>query len=519
MSTMCDSVARQWMALSAARLRWALDAYHEFVASLHDEIKDRFVQNDGTEAYVVVFGRTQVGKTTLLLELMGVLPASLERVSLVLRGGREMGKSATSTAMEYRRSPDHHWRLRMHDGTDKVYENDAGMTAALADVREAMSEGRLQAERPLALAIPDDCFMSDTVHVRQERIRILDLPGDNPKDLAERHHVERMAQTYVPNADLILLVGRADDLSFLNPAALSLHSIRDWRLVPERFRIITTYSFTLASVREKLRLHEGPADAGYFRQALRQEIATFGLDDVESLPAQLFFPLEFGQSWQQAAHQGLELVDRIGPVIAALKDELMRDIRESATEYGRLRSATQVNVIAKRVKEERLKRWNTSLEKRLEDETTLDAQLTHQQKLVAQLDDARQEHARFMTLVQGLVLPDALSVEAMPDAYTKPGKSRDRFTIEIGKRKEALVRHAVKTVELSMCSLFHMGEPVLEEVGAGIEFDVTGLRQCIADAYRALLARLDGYVIDGYHTWTFMSAYEGASRDKANVHT
>lgn len=66
---------------------------------------------------MVVFGKTQVGKTTLLMDLMGVSPAAMERVSTALRGGRAHGHSATATTMEYRRSEDQRWGLRVHEVT------------------------------------------------------------------------------------------------------------------------------------------------------------------------------------------------------------------------------------------------------------------------------------------------------------------------------------------------------------------------------------------------------------------
>jgi hypothetical protein len=330
---------------------------------LSEETRERIAKgSDQSEAYVVVFGKTQVGKTTLMLDLMGLSGAALTRVSLVLRGGREHGKSSTATAMEYRRSKTASWGLDCGEGPEE-FLTDSDMQVAARTVRSKMSNGQIVGESPIVVWIPSDCF-TEGENTNAPSVRMLDLPGDNPADQVEREHVQRMAQKYVPHADLILLVGRGDDLSFLRPDALQLPSIEDWQIVPDRFRIVTTYSYTAQSVRDLLRLRDQPITAEFFRHRLLEQIRTFGLElsDDAAAPHRLF-PLEFGDSWVQAEARQKDLADLVRPIVNELKQQLTRDIVRSTSDVARLRNAVDVHLVVAKVKQTKLKGMDLELER------------------------------------------------------------------------------------------------------------------------------------------------------------
>lgn len=349
-----------WRQLHDRRLEWAYRAYRNFMETLSPDVREHLAHGDKHhEPYVVVFGRTQVGKTTLLLDLMGIRIDAQMRVAKVLRGGREAGKSATATTMEYRRSPDRHWRLDTGNGT-RPLDDDAAMCAALYKLRVAMSERRLHGEAPVVVWIPDDCFAQPAGSGLGTRM--LDLPGDNPADEVEREHVQRMAQRYVPYADLILLVGKADDLSFLNPESLTLPSIEDWQFVPNRFRIVTTFSFTPQSVQQFARNFVGKLETEDFRKRLLEQICSFNLAlSPEAQKTRRFFPLEFGDSWHDQEATDSEFVRRVNPVLSQLKAELLNDIQNSAQEAARFRNALDVHIVARRKQEIRRKEAEANL--------------------------------------------------------------------------------------------------------------------------------------------------------------
>lgn len=339
-----------WAALRSSKLDWAYRAYRRFIAELSPDVRAHLIDTSDQEPYIVVFGMTQVGKTTLLLELMGLGLDGQVRVGRILRGGRESGKSATATTMEYRRSQDNDWRFDDGSGIRRI-ANDDKMAEVLAELRQRMSEQRLYLDQPVVVSIPSDCFGAGFESLRT---RMLDLPGDNPADEIERAHVEKMAERYVPHADLILLVGRGDDLSFLNPAALKLPSIEDWQYVPQRFRIVTTYAFTPQSVQQFVHTFEGELGAEHFRERLLQQIDTFKLKLApEAAKTARFFPLEIGDSWQTLLREDTPFKRCVEPIIMGLKEALHSDIRSSATEGARFRNAMDVHIVTQRKREAR----------------------------------------------------------------------------------------------------------------------------------------------------------------------
>jgi hypothetical protein len=398
-----------WGDLHADKLGWAYRAYGRFIGELSEDVRAHLTHGAADqEPYVVVFGRTQVGKTTLILELMGLEADAQDRVGRVLRGGREFGKSATATTMEYRRSPDCDWYLDDGESRRRIVSDDE-MCEALGELRLRMSERRLRAEKPVVVSIPENCF----AHGREGGVgtRMLDLPGDSPADEVEREHVERMAKRYVPHADLILLVGRGDDLSFLNPAALTLPSIEDWQFVPNRFRIVTTFSFTPDTVQKFARDHEGELRPEHFRARLLKQIGTFGRPlSPEADNPERFFPLEFGRSWQTMLVDDNEFSGRVEPAVNQLKAQLHADIRASATEAARFRNALDVNFVAKRRRAARVEQGEARL-------AELGRRAASVEALAMQADQVKQAAARQFDATQALLRLHDEAAEELSSAF------------------------------------------------------------------------------------------------------
>ena len=351
------SPADYWHSLHQQQSDWALRAYARLVDTLSAEVQEKLRSTAGTvQPYVVIFGKTQVGKTTLLLDLMGVAPAQMPTISQVLRGGRETGKSATATAMEYRRSISEQWGLDRPDSTDTEWlDSDAGISAALAQLRTTMEKGQLPADtKPCVVHIPQRFFAGTPSTAPQ--VRILDLPGDNPANPTEQQHVEHIAKTHLPFADLILLVGRSDDLGFLRPGVITLPGIEDWQAMPRRFRVVTTYSYYEKSIKDLLRNGQISNVVGR-RKRLMAQIQTI-LSPLSLSPAAqdeaLYFPLEFGSSWQELARTEPDLYDKLDPLIAQLRTELLQDITNATTPMGRLRSTWDTHHSVKYLREKRI---------------------------------------------------------------------------------------------------------------------------------------------------------------------
>lgn len=337
---MKDILLDYWHELRSRRSDWAFRAYDRLVSTLSKDVREKLqVNKDIVEPYIVIFGKTQVGKTTLLLDLLGIEHEQMGKISQVLRGGRDTGKSATATAMEYCCSGNDRWGLTLESNTD-WFVTDKELTMALGKLRDEMESGQLIASSPCVVHIPKRFFVSTD---RIINVRILDLPGDNPANAVEQKHVAKMAQTYLPFADMVLLVGKGDDLGFLRPEVITLPGIEDWQAMPQRFRIVTTYSYSAKSVKDLLRNDES-FDTTQIRQRLIQQIELFGRLSDEAKDSSLYFPLEFGASWKGLMENEPELYHRVEPIIGSLRKELVEQIYTSVSPIGRLRNILNTHI-------------------------------------------------------------------------------------------------------------------------------------------------------------------------------
>lgn len=346
------ALRRLWAEGGAGRRNWALTAYDRFCNDLSPWTRDS-LPAARDETTIVLFGPTQVGKTTLLLDLLGVAAAWLPHVADVLRGGREAGRSATATPMVYNDSLDDFWRLD-YGGREQKLDDD-GLKQALAQIRELVEAGRADT-RPAILHIPARYFNAARRDI--PRVRILDLPGLNPANANESEHVRRVVEEYVPTADLVLLITRADHLGFLQPESLTAGGLRalDWTVSPARFCIVTSFAFKLGTLQSWLSASGETRDVAALRARLAAQMRTFGMK-VDA--ARLLYPLDFGKSWADTPPDRRALVE---PLMAELRRDLQARIAESAQPLGRLRHANDAYRVAVQVQQTELERHTIAQE-------------------------------------------------------------------------------------------------------------------------------------------------------------
>jgi hypothetical protein len=263
---LAPTITQLWTDTHAERHSWAKRGYNQFLDGLSKWTRPCFASTElAHEVSVVLFGRSQAGKTTLLLQLLGIAGENMAHVSTLLRGGRTAGQSATATAMRYQRWSGESWLLS-YDGRERELDDD-DLRDELAAIRRQVEAGRAGVE-PAVVCIPERFFSHDKVGLPP--VRILDLPGDNPQNPSDAAHVRSIASSYIPYADLVLIIGRADGLDFLNPSAFVLPGIRDWRYTPTRFRIITSFSFSPKTLVEWIKCQETPSIEAVRDRPLKQ---------------------------------------------------------------------------------------------------------------------------------------------------------------------------------------------------------------------------------------------------------
>jgi energy-coupling factor transporter ATP-binding protein EcfA2 len=362
------NLRHRWSELHSARLGWAYSAYAKFLGKIDPELKVLFSQGPG-EVMVVLYGETQVGKTTLLLKLLGIRHDEMQKVSRILRGKQSKGKSSTAVPMRYVESIDHNWKLT-NGSTSESFDDDQDVEEKLSKIRADVECGSYNNDQSntMVLHIPNQYF--DPQQKDRLRINILDLPGVNPRNTNESKYVKKIAERYVPVADLILMVGRSDSLSFLNPEKMEIPQLADWSCTPKRFRLITTYSTQAQSFIDWLNKLESPSKSK-FRDKLLNEVATHQFRLPDEVKSEYFYPLEFGDSWLKLESAKPDIFNKVSPVMDELFEDLHCDIAKSATEHNRIMQAAQLHIHAAKLKEKKLGEFAKlidTLEKKLDKE-------------------------------------------------------------------------------------------------------------------------------------------------------
>ncbi len=369
-----------WLHKFRQRHTWAKRAYDRFVAEMDPELIGDFTRPE--RITVVVYGMSQVGKTTLILDLLGICQEALPSVSHVLRGMQPMGKSSTASPIRYGRSPDNLWYI----GKKTLGLSNEEATEYFGDIRKQVMSGSSTSSSILNIYIPGKFFQDNDKQVLNLDLRLIDIPGIHARNKHEQNEARRIAERYVTSADLILLIGRADDLGFLHPKKLNFEPLNDWMLQPSRFRIVLTYSFSAESFQTWFNSESFTAQE--VQQYIYNQICTHD----ERPPLEMckhIYPLELGDSLESMRGKKSELYfDRANSVIDVLRSELLDSISSAASPYARLWSAFRIGEFI----EAKVKRNNDAFDRQ---RTTLEHAISQAQHSVSEaealLNDAKNE--------------------------------------------------------------------------------------------------------------------------------
>lgn len=324
-----------WLERYRQRHDWALQAFDRFVHELAPEISDQVRRSD--QVTVVVYGATQVGKTTLILDLLGLASSTHDEVARVLRGGQAEGKSATAVPLRYGRSSDDTWHIGDVGQLDAMQA-----TRELAAIRRQVEQGTHQDTALTDILIPRRLFPNDTGNALEVNVKLIDLPGLDSHNINERQLVEQLARRYVSVADLVLLVTQANSLSFLQPENLQMEELAQWANQPVRYRLVVTSAFSLSSVRKYF--EKVPIDIQAVRQVIISEFATLEMHVPQSFADNLYV-LELGNSVRELATEGSDYYLRVAPVISEFRRRLISDIKSSCGPFSRLYAAFQLDSV------------------------------------------------------------------------------------------------------------------------------------------------------------------------------
>jgi len=306
-----------WQELYDQRLGWAYNAKNNFIESIdNDTFKKLYNSNSDKSVNIAVYGQSQVGKTTLILELIGIKKECREYVSKVLRADIPPGESVTPTSIIYLKSSSNDFYYVEGDNECLVDEDE--LKQKLKDLRDRVENNvelnnLEELKSNVLIKIPKKYFEErNTLN-----INIIDLPGFGSANDKEQSHVKKVIENIIPILNLVLIV--SDKITDL------VKSDKPCR----QFRYILTRSVSSDSVKKKF-------EEGYITH--KDNYVEFVRSEFEELSNEVtVYPLEYGDSWDTLDKK---IKDKAEGIIDGLFEDLRNDISKSSTEYNQLMQNT-----------------------------------------------------------------------------------------------------------------------------------------------------------------------------------
>jgi len=327
-----------WNELYKNRLEWAYKSRDNFINELGNEnFKSLYKQNSSKKVNIAVYGKSQVGKTTLILKLIGIKEEDYEEVSDILRADIPRGRSVTPTSIIYSKSNDNYFHY--NEGNSQYKLSGDELKEKLKNLRKRVEDNieidNLEnSDSNVLIKIPLRFF--DERNILD--LNIIDLPGYGSANEKEQKHVQQVIDDIKPILNLVLIVSnRITDLE---------NCAKPCR----QFRYILTSPVSKTSVRKKFEED---------KISNKENYVEFVRSEFEKLPKRVkVYPLEYGDSWLKLDKK---IKSKAESIMVQLFADLRTDISESSTEYNQLmQNANYYIDIKKKIKIER-KRFNKSV--------------------------------------------------------------------------------------------------------------------------------------------------------------
>lgn len=194
--------------ISCERYNWANRASERYINDFSSD--NRIELNLKNEIIVAILGSTQVGKTTLILNLLGVKPEYIEGISKALRGKREAGNSATIAVTRYISVEEENFII-IYPGSNEIKElkDIRALEDELYNLRFKVENNLYTTHDVMTIGIPES--MINKTH----NINIIDLPGSESRQTKEFNYVKSANEFWIFNAHVKIIAVNGTDLTFL----------------------------------------------------------------------------------------------------------------------------------------------------------------------------------------------------------------------------------------------------------------------------------------------------------------
>jgi energy-coupling factor transporter ATP-binding protein EcfA2 len=348
----------------------------QWICEAIDHFNEVFLRFDGQkyekdQVLIGVYGPTQVGKTTLILTMLGIGDKEIGPLSQALRGKREKGNSSTITSFIYKRSADENFHLIFPDKTRIICRDLEELETALQTIRKQIESGKVLYDKPIILDIAQQFFSNKLFAEKSKFISIIDLPGDDTKEKREEEYVEHILTRYMPLCSVCLVMEISSKIVRL--FQLDRPLVKDWMYYPQNFRVVLTRCLQSTSVKRSIEAGEITSLAE-FRENFRDHLQR----NEQDIPNQIF-PLEFGDTW-------LELKGRNDVVYQQAKDWMDSLFLELLDELTAVKTPGNQIMQIKNIEHSISKQKNLDLERMSKEITMIEESKVEDQRLCENLE-------------------------------------------------------------------------------------------------------------------------------------
>ncbi|MBE2279586.1 MAG: hypothetical protein IAE91_04280, partial [Ignavibacteriaceae bacterium] len=321
------SLLNLWGKLYTDKTVWLDRTLNKFIESLKSsELKDILKTSIKGTVTISVYGKSQVGKTTFILNLLNIKQESLKRIHTILRCGSKPGEAATPTAMIYSINFDGIFCIRYSD-SKKEFTSEEDVESELKQVRKRIeNESDFQIDE-IVIEIPNKYF-NDTNDIY---IQIMDLPGINSSNEKESKHVERILKKFIPVSAYIFVFQIGSDINDLSN--LFNHNILNttygWNVMPKRYIAIITRAFTAESVFRSFNSDEVNSGKNWIKEHYRKQ-ANINPSNPHNLPEEVkIFPLEMCDSLNDIPHKYPNNSSLIESILTDFWEDIRKEVKST----------------------------------------------------------------------------------------------------------------------------------------------------------------------------------------------
>lgn len=336
-----------WEEYYNRRLDWAYNAKNAFIESIENNNYKKFYNSNSDKSVnIAVYGQSQVGKTTLILKLMGIKEAYFKDVSEILRADIPQGESVTPTSIMYLKSSDDDFYYK--EGNDEYKVTEEVLKLKLKDLRYRVEQNidinnQKEQKSKVLIKIPKKFFEDKNTL----NLNIIDLPGYGSANEKEQRHVKKLIEDIIPILNLVLIVSN------------NIPDLQKKKSPIKQFRYILTRSVSSKSVFKEFK-KSNITDKNNYLEFIKNQFEKLS-NEVK------VYPLEYGDSWSSL---DMTVKNKAEGIIDELFEDLRKDISVSSTEYNQLmQNANHYKNIQKNIEEDLENRDNEIItkEKKIEE--------------------------------------------------------------------------------------------------------------------------------------------------------